>query len=61
MKNFEELTIEAGVTGNYGKALQALTVNPLVTSGTVTKTILNEIIKQNWNYLPQFHHLHMEV
>ena len=61
MKNFEELTIEAGVTGNYKKALQALTVNPLVTSGTVTKTMLNEIIKQNWNYLPQFHHLHMEV
>lgn len=57
MKNFEELTIEAGVTGNYGKALQALTINPLVTSGSVAKTILNEIIKQNWKYLPQFHHL----
>ncbi len=61
MKNFEELTIEAGVTGNYGKALQALTVNPLVTSGAVAKTILDEIIKQNWKYLPQFHHLNMEV
>ncbi|WP_448821093.1 6-phospho-beta-glucosidase [Cetobacterium sp.] len=55
MKNFEQLTIEAAVTGNYGKALQALTVNPLVTSGAVAKTILDEIIRENWDYLPQFH------
>lgn len=57
MKNFEQLTIEAAVKGDYGKALQALTCNPLVTSGAVAKTILDEIIKQNWDYLPQFHHL----
>lgn len=55
MKNFEQLTIEAAVNGDYRKALQALTINPLVTSGAVAKTILNEIIKQNWEYLPQFH------
>ena len=55
MKNFEELTIEAAVKGDYRKALQALTVNPLVVSGAVAKTILDEIIKQNWDYLPQFH------
>lgn len=61
MKNFEELTIMAGVNGDYGKALQALTINPLVTSGAVAKHILDEIIKQNWKYLPQFHHLNWEV
>lgn len=55
MKNFEELTIEAAVKGDYNKAIQALTINPLVVSGHVTKTILNEVIKQNWDYLPQFH------
>lgn len=55
MKNFEELTIEAAVKGDYNKAIQALTINPLVISGHVTKTILNEIIRQNWDYLPQFH------
>lgn len=55
MKNFEELTIEAAVNGDYNKAIQALTVNPLVVSGHVVKTILNEVIKQNWEYLPQFH------
>ena len=60
MKNFEQLTIEAAVKGDYGKALQALTCNPLVTSGAVAKTILDEIIKQNWDYLPQFHHLNLK-
>lgn len=60
MKNFEQLTIEAAVKGDYGKALQALTCNPLVTSGAVAKTILDEIIKQNWDYLPQFHHLNFK-
>lgn len=54
MKNFEQLTIEAAVKGDYRKALQALTVNPLVVSGAVAKTILDEIIKQNYEYLPQF-------
>lgn len=55
MKNFEELTVEAAVHGDYGKALQALTVNPLVVSGRVAKTILDEILKQNKEYLPQFY------
>lgn len=32
MKNFEQLTVEAAVYGDYGKALQALIVNPLVVS-----------------------------
>ena len=54
MKNFEQLTVEAAVHGDYGKALQALTINPLVVSGKVAKTILDEIIKQNKEYLPQF-------
>lgn len=57
MKNFEELTIEAAVNGDYNKAIQALTINPLVVSGHVTKTILDEIIKKNWEFLPQFHNI----
>lgn len=54
MKSFEELTIEAAITGNYGTALQALTMNPLVTSGQIVKTILDQVIEQNIDYLPQF-------
>ena len=37
MKAMEEVTIEAAVTGNYGTALQAFTLNPLVPSGKFSK------------------------
>jgi 6-phospho-beta-glucosidase len=53
-KAFEELAVEAGVFGNYGAALQALTINPLVRKGTVTKEILDEMIELNSKYVPQF-------
>ncbi|WP_434639908.1 6-phospho-beta-glucosidase [Thermoanaerobacterium thermosaccharolyticum] len=54
VKAYEELTIEAGVTGNYYTALQALTVHPLVPSSTVAKKILDDIIRENIYYLPQY-------
>ncbi|QUM88564.1 6-phospho-beta-glucosidase [Moritella sp. 36] len=53
-KAFEELAVEAGVFGSYGAALQALTINPLVRKGTVTKEILDEMIELNAKYVPQF-------
>lgn len=54
MKAMELTTIEAAVTGNYGKALQAFTINPLVPSGTVAKTILDEMLVAHKEHLPQF-------
>jgi 6-phospho-beta-glucosidase len=54
MKSYEELTIEAAITGNFGIALEAFITNPLITSGATAKEILEEIIKQNIEYLPQF-------
>lgn len=54
VKAYEELTIEAGVTGNYYTALQALTIHPLVPSSTVAKKILDDIIRENIDYLPQY-------
>lgn len=56
-KAFEELAVEAGVTGNYGAALQALTINPLVRKGSITKDILDEMLAIHADYLPQFHSL----
>ena len=56
MKGFEEMTVDAAITGNYGKAIHALTLNPLVVSGNQVKTMLSEVIRGNWDYLPQFHH-----
>lgn len=54
MKAMEELTIEAAVTGDYGKALQAFTLNPLVPGGTIAKELLDEMLIAHKDYLPQF-------
>ncbi|TLG71216.1 6-phospho-beta-glucosidase [Culicoidibacter larvae] len=54
MKAMEELIIEAGATGDYGKALQAFTMNPLVVSGDGAKALLNEMLVAHEAHLPQF-------
>lgn len=54
IKAYEELTVEAGVTGNYNAALQALTIHPLIPSATIAKQILDDIIRENKDYLPQY-------
>ncbi|MCG0275945.1 MAG: 6-phospho-beta-glucosidase [Thermosediminibacteraceae bacterium] len=54
VKAYEELTIEAGVYGDYNAALQALTIHPLVPSAEVAKKILDDILNENKEYLPQF-------
>lgn len=53
-KAMEECVIEAAVKGDYGKALQAFTMNPLIESGQQAKTLLNEMLIANKDYLPQF-------
>lgn len=54
VKAYEELAVEAGVTGDYYTALQALSVHPLVPSVAIAKQILDDIISQNKDYLPQY-------
>ena len=54
VKAYEQLTIEAAVNGDYDCALQALTIHPLVDSATVAKQILDDILANNKEYLPQF-------
>jgi Alpha-galactosidases/6-phospho-beta-glucosidases, family 4 of glycosyl hydrolases len=54
MKAMEECTIEAAITGDYGKALQAFTLNPQVVSGQVAKDLLDEMLVAHKDYLPQF-------
>ncbi|KXG78433.1 putative 6-phospho-beta-glucosidase [Fervidicola ferrireducens] len=54
VKAYEELTIEAGVNGDYNAALQALTIHPLVPSTGIAKKILDNILAENRDYLPQF-------
>lgn len=54
VKAYEELTIEAGVYGDYDRALQALAIHPLVKSAKKARMILEDILKENRDYLPQF-------
>lgn len=51
LKTFEKLVIEAAINCDYKKALQALSINPLVDSGTKSKIALDMIIEQNKKYL----------
>ncbi|PEA52748.1 6-phospho-beta-glucosidase [Bacillus pseudomycoides] len=54
IKSFEHVTIEAAITGDYHKALLAMTINPLVPSDKVAKQILDEMLEAHKEYLPQF-------
>lgn len=54
MKAYEQLTVEAAVHGDYGAALQALVLNPLVPSAEVARRLLDDIIRENIACLPQF-------
>ena len=56
IKSFERTTIEAAVTGDYHKALLAMSINPLVPSDTLAKQILDEMLEAHKEYLPQFQH-----
>jgi len=54
MKNMELVIDEAAITGNYGLALQAFIMNPLIPSGQKAKDLLDEMLVANKKYLPQF-------
>ncbi len=54
VKAYEELAVEAGVTGDRRTALQALLVHPLVPGFRVAKGLLDSILSANKEYLPQF-------
>jgi 6-phospho-beta-glucosidase len=54
MKGMEQAVIEAAITGDYNKALHAFTINPLIPSGKMAKTLLDELLIAHKDYLPQF-------
>lgn len=55
MKSFEQLTIEAAITGNRHTAWRALVLNPLIVSGEKLEQALDEVIAHNRQWLPAFH------
>lgn len=54
LKAYERLTIDAAINGDYGAALQALTIHPLTKKGLIIKETLDEVLLANKSFLPQF-------
>ncbi|NPV80333.1 MAG: alpha-glucosidase/alpha-galactosidase [Firmicutes bacterium] len=50
----QELVVEAAITGDRNIALQALLLDPLITSADAAKKILDELLELEADYLPQF-------
>ena len=57
MKEFETLTVEAAITGDLNFAKRALILNPLVNTGTILDKALEETVRENLVFMPQFRHL----
>ena len=55
MKEFEQLTIEAAITGNRHTAWRALVLNPLITSGHRLEQALDEVIAAHPDLMSAFH------
>lgn len=54
VKAYEELTVEAAVTGDRKKAFLALLAHPLVPGAKAAEGLLNDILEANRDYLPAF-------
>jgi len=54
VKNYEQLAVEAAVTGSRDTALLALLAHPLVREYDVARPLLEELLEANRDYLPQF-------
>ncbi len=54
VKAFEELTVEAAITGNQHTALLALAAHPLVPSVEIAEKILRDYLAANRDFLPQY-------
>ncbi len=52
--SIQDLVVEAAITGDYNVAVQALSVDPTVPSPQVARNLLDEMLKLQKNYLPQF-------
>lgn len=54
VKNYESLTVEAALSGDYNIALKAMLAHPLVREYDIAKPLLDEMLEVHKDYLPQF-------
>ena len=50
----QDLVVEAAITGDYNVALQALSLDPTVPSPQVARELLDDMLRLQKDYLPQF-------
>ncbi|MBC1686834.1 6-phospho-beta-glucosidase, partial [Listeria welshimeri] len=60
MKSYEQVACEAAVSGNYQRAMVAMTINPLVSGDREAKAMLNELLLAHEEFLPQFDLQHLK-
>lgn len=53
VKAYEQYTIDAALEGSYTKALQALSIHPLVHDENIAKNILQRYISEHAEYFPE--------
>jgi 6-phospho-beta-glucosidase len=54
VKNYEQLAVEAAITGSRDTALLALMAHPLVRDYDIASALFPELLEANREYLPQF-------
>jgi 6-phospho-beta-glucosidase len=54
VKAYEELTVEAAITGDRNTALAALIANPIVPNAHIAKPLLEDLLEAHRDYLPAF-------
>jgi 6-phospho-beta-glucosidase len=54
VKTYEELTVDAALTGDQGAAIAALMVNPLIGSYPKARAFLNRVLENEAAYIPRF-------
>ncbi|HWI64518.1 MAG TPA: 6-phospho-beta-glucosidase, partial [Symbiobacteriaceae bacterium] len=52
VKNYEQLAVEAAVTGDRRTALLALLAHPLVREYEIARPLLDDLLEANREYLP---------
>ena len=61
MKSMEECVIDAALQGDYGLALEAFQLNPLIENGEEARLVLDELFVAHEKHLPQFKKVIEEV
>lgn len=54
MKEMELATVEAAISGDYERALEAFALNPLIPNGPAAERLLQDLLVAHEAYLPQF-------